>query len=84
MSRSRTLGQPQRRTSLRDYPATIDDRWQSFIAFWLVAGLALLGLGIVVFAAVRHGHRLAGVIVLAGIVSLAIGLSLRRVGRGAD
>jgi hypothetical protein len=61
--------------------ATIDDRWQSFMAFWLVAGLALVGLGIAVFAAVHNGHRVGGVLVLLGIVCLAIGFGLRRVSR---
>jgi hypothetical protein len=73
-----------RRASADANPGTIDDRWQSFIAFWLVAGLALLGLGVAVFAAVHRGHRVGGVLVLVGIVCLAIGLSVRRAGRRAS
>lgn len=57
------------------------DRWQGFVAFWLVGGIALLAIGIVTFAAVRHGYRLGGVIALAGIVCLAIGFLLWRAGR---
>jgi uncharacterized membrane protein YgdD (TMEM256/DUF423 family) len=67
-----------------DYRATIDDRWQSFIAFWLVAGLALLGLGIGVFVAVHNGHRVGGVLVLLGIVCFAVGLIIRRASRRGD
>jgi hypothetical protein len=57
------------------------DRWQGFVAFWLIGGLALLVLGIAVFAAVHHAHRVGTVIALAGVVSLAIGLVVRRAGR---
>jgi membrane-bound ClpP family serine protease len=49
-----------------------------------VAGLALLVLGIAVFAAVHNGHRVGGVLALLGIVSLAIGLTLRRASRQAS
>lgn len=62
----------------------IDERWQSFIAFWLVAGLALLALGIAVFVAVHDGHRVGGVLLLVGIICLAIGLSVRRAGRRGE
>jgi hypothetical protein len=48
-----------------------------------VAGLALLGLGIAVFVAVHNGHRVGGVLVLAGIVCLVIGLGIRRAGSRA-
>jgi len=60
------------------------DRWQGFVAFWLLGGLALLVIGIATFAAVRHAHRLGGVIVLVGIVCLAIGLLVLRAGRRAE
>jgi len=60
------------------------DRWQGFVAFWLVGGIALLVIGIATFAAVRHAHRLGGVIGLAGIVCLAIGLLVWRAGRQAE
>lgn len=63
-----------------DYRVAIDDRWQSFIGFWLVAGLALLGIGIGVFVGVHNGHRLGGVLVLVGIACLAVGLGVRRAG----
>lgn len=48
-----------------------------------MAGLVLLGLGIGVLVAVSHGHRVGGVIVLAGFVCLAIGIGVRRAGRRA-
>jgi hypothetical protein len=57
------------------------DRWQLFVAFWLLGGLALLVIGIAVFAAVHHGHRVGAVIALVGVVSVAIGLVVRRAGR---
>jgi len=60
------------------------DRWQTFIAFWLLAGLTLLTVGIATFAAVRHAHRIGGVIVLLGIICLAIGLIVRRAGQRAN
>lgn len=60
------------------------DRWRSFIAFWLVGGLALLVIGIWMFAAVRHGHRVGGFIGLVGIVSFAVGLLVWRAGRQAE
>jgi hypothetical protein len=73
-----------RRASAVANRATVDDRWRSFIAFWLVAGLALFGLGVSVFAASPNGHRVGGVLVLAGVVCLAIGLGVRRAGRRAS
>jgi hypothetical protein len=57
------------------------ERWQVFVAFWLLGGLALLVIGIAVFAAVRHGHRIGAVIALVGVVSLAIGFVVWRAGR---
>lgn len=60
------------------------ERWRVFIAFWLAAGLALLGIGLAVFATVHNGHRVGGVVALAGIVCLAIGCGIRRAGQGAD
>ena len=57
------------------------DRWQSFVAFWLLGGLVLLAIGIEMFAAVRHGHRVGGLIALLGIVCLVIGLLVRRAAR---
>jgi hypothetical protein len=70
-----------RRASADANRSNVDDRWRSFIAFWLVAGLALVGLGVAVFAAVHNGHRVGGVLVLLGVVCLAIGLGVRRAGR---
>ena len=67
-----------------DYRVAIDDRWQSFIGFWLVAGVALLAIGIAVSVSVHNGRRVGGVIVLLGIVCLAIGFGLRRVGSRAS
>jgi hypothetical protein len=60
------------------------DRLQGFVAFWLVGGIALLVIGIATFAAVRHAHRLGGVIALAGIVCLAMGLLVWRAGRRSE
>ena len=57
------------------------ERWQTFTAFWLLAGLALLAIGITVFAAVHHGHRLGGVLVLLGVGCLALGVVVWRVQR---
>lgn len=57
------------------------DRWQGFVAFWLLGGLALLIIGIAMFAAVRHGHRVGGFIGLVGIVCFAIGLLVNGAGR---
>lgn len=44
----------------------------------------MLGLAIWVFLAVHNGHRLWGILALAGIVCVAIGLGVRRAGRRAD
>jgi uncharacterized membrane protein len=63
---------------------SLDQHWQIFIAFWLLAGLTLLGIGIATFVAVHNGHRVGGVLALVGIVCLAIGLAVRRAGRRAD
>jgi hypothetical protein len=60
------------------------DRWQGFVAFWLLGGTALLLIGIGTFVAVRHAHRLGGIIVLAGLVCVAIGLLVWRAGRRPD
>jgi hypothetical protein len=60
------------------------DRWQSFVAFWLLGGVALLVIGIATFAAVHNGHRVGAVIALLGIVCLAIGLVVWRAGRGPE
>ena len=60
------------------------DRWQSFVAFWLFSGLVLLAIGIAVFFTVSHGHRVGGLIGLAGIVCLAIGFLVLRAGRQAE
>ena len=57
------------------------DRWRSFVAFWLIAGLTLLVTGIAMFVAVHHGHRVGGVIVLVGIVCFVIGFLVWRAGR---
>ena len=57
------------------------DRWQGFVAFWLVGGIALLVIGIATFAAVHHAHRLGGVIALGGIGCLVIGVLVWRGGR---
>jgi hypothetical protein len=55
--------------------------WQSFIAFWLLAGLALVALGIFMFVAVHHGHRVGALIALIGLACIAIGLFIRRAQR---
>jgi uncharacterized membrane protein len=57
------------------------DRWLTFIAFWLLAGLTLLTVGIAMFAVVRHAHRVGAFIAFLGIICLAIGLLVRRGGR---
>jgi uncharacterized membrane protein len=55
--------------------------WQSFVAFWLLAGITLLALGIAMFATVRHGHRVGGVIAFLGLLCLTFALVLRRAGK---
>lgn len=55
--------------------------WQSFIAFWLLAGITLLALGVAMFVTVRHAHRVGGVVAFLGLVCLAAGLLLRRASR---
>jgi ABC-type multidrug transport system permease subunit len=55
--------------------------WQGFIAFWLFAGLVLLTLGIFMFAAVHHGHRVGALIALVGLACIGIGLFVRRAQR---
>jgi hypothetical protein len=60
------------------------ERWQVFIAFWLLAGLALLTIGIAVFAALSHAHGLGASLLLSGVVCLAIGIVVRRAGHRAD
>jgi uncharacterized membrane protein len=57
------------------------ERWRTFIAFWLVGGLALLAIGIAVFAGVHHGRRLGGVLALLGVGCLAIGVTVWRIQR---
>jgi heme/copper-type cytochrome/quinol oxidase subunit 4 len=63
---------------------SLDERWQTFIAFWLLAGLTLLTVGIAVLAAVSHGHRIAAVLLLAGVICLAVGFTVWRAGRRRD
>jgi hypothetical protein len=60
------------------------NRWQLFLAFWLLAGVALLIIGIATFAAAHHGHRVGAVVALLGIACLAIGLVVHRAGRRHD
>ena len=55
-----------------------DAHWQTFVGFWLLAGIALLVIGIAMFAGVAHSHRVAALVILAGIISLAIGFIFRR------
>jgi hypothetical protein len=62
----------------------LDERWQLFIGFWLLAGLALLTIGIAMFAAVAHSHRVAGLVMLLGVVCLAIGGGLLRAARRGE
>jgi hypothetical protein len=40
-------------------------------------------IGIAMFAVVAHSHRVAGLLMLAGIVSIVIGLTIRRAGQRA-
>jgi uncharacterized membrane protein len=75
--------QPARPAKSRQGSAS-DEQWKVFTAFWLLAGVALLIIGIAMFAAVAHSHRVAAVLMLAGILSLAVGLTVRHAGRGAD
>jgi hypothetical membrane protein len=60
-----------------------DERWKVFIAFWLLGGVALVTIGIAMFADVAHAHRVGGVLVLLGIICLAVGLAVRRAGQRA-
>jgi hypothetical protein len=55
-----------------------DEQWQVFIGFWLIGGLALLVIGVAMFAAVAHSRRLAALLLLAGIACIAVGLTVRR------
>jgi uncharacterized membrane protein len=68
------------RTDMNRYET---ERWQTFIAFWFLAGFALLAIGIAVFAAVHRGHRVGGVLAVLGIGCLAIGVAVWRVQRAA-
>ena len=52
--------------------------WRSFVAFWLLAGITLLALGIAMFATVRHAHRVGGVIAFLGLLCLAFSVILYR------
>jgi hypothetical protein len=61
-----------------------DQRWQVFIAFWFLGAVALVAIGIAMFATVAHAHRVGGIIVLLGIICLTIGLVVRRAGQRAD
>lgn len=60
------------------------DRWQAFVAFWFLGGVTLLAVGILMFVAVRHGHRVGAVIALVGIPCFAIGVLVRRAGRNQE
>ena len=64
--------------------ARLDDRWQTFIAFWFLAAVALLVMAVATFIAVAHSHRLAFVLLASGVISLTIGLLIRRAGRGTQ
>jgi predicted lipid-binding transport protein (Tim44 family) len=79
MSRRRAAQPVQSRRANPDY-----EHWQAFVGFWLVAGLALLLIGIAMFAAVAHSHRVAALLILGGIVCLAIGFIVRRAAQRAD
>ncbi len=61
-----------------------DEHWQVFIGFWLLAGLTLFIIGIAMFAAVAHSHRLGAILMLLGIVCIVIGLTVLRAARRAD
>jgi uncharacterized membrane protein HdeD (DUF308 family) len=75
--------QPARPAKSRQGSAS-DEQWKVFTAFWLLAGVALLIIGIATFAAVAHSHRVAAVLMLLGILSLAVGLIVRRAGFRED
>jgi len=61
-----------------------DDRRRRYSLFWLLAGLTFLVLGIAVFSADRHGHRIGGFLVLLAIACLAISLGVGYEGRRSD
>jgi hypothetical protein len=63
--------------------AGTDERWKLFIAFWLLGGATLVTIGIAMFAGVAHSHRLAALLIISGLISLAIGLFVRRAGSRA-
>ncbi|HLX32116.1 MAG TPA: hypothetical protein VKR79_05030 [Gaiellaceae bacterium] len=51
------------------------------MAFWFLAGLSLLTIGVGMWADVAHSHRVAALILLLGILCLAVGLIVRRAER---
>jgi len=59
----------------------LDERWHVFVAFWFLAGLSLLTIGVGMWADVAHSHRVAALILLLGILCLAVGLIVRRAER---
>lgn len=58
--------------------------WRSFVAFWLLAGITLLALGIAMYATVRHAHRVGGVIAFLGLLCVAFSLILHKASRRGD
>lgn len=64
-------------------PGATPDQWQVFLAFWIVAGLTLLTIGVVMFAVARHAHRIGAAIALLGIACLAVA-NVLRLGRRAS
>ena len=55
-----------------------EERWRVFVAFWLLGGVTLVVIGIAMFAAVAHAHRVGGVLFLLGAISIGISLGVRR------
>jgi hypothetical protein len=61
--------------------AGLDDRWRTFVAFWFGAALTLFGLGLAMFVAIAHSHRIAFVLLILAAMCLTVGLLIRRAGR---
>jgi uncharacterized membrane protein len=78
MTRRRQPARPATRQA-----ESLDEHWQVFIGFWLLAGVTLLIIGIAMFATVQHSHRVAAILIFLGIISIVIGLVVRRAAHGA-
>ena len=54
------------------------ERWRTFLAFWIAAAIMFILLGVGVFVAAHHGHRIGFALLLLGLASLLIARIVRK------